>query len=419
MSVELDALVIGAGPAGASTAILLAEAGWRVALIEREDYPRQKVCGECLTAGSLALLDALDVGQAVRGKAGPDLKRVAWMDRARTVVADLPACTDGPYRYGRALGRDQLDALLIDRARGAGVRVLQPAKVISVRRVPGSFECAIEQGQKATPHARGRLEVRAFTVVDAHGSWETAPVCVPAPVARPAASKPSDLFGFKASFFGSALEPGLLPVLSFEGGYGGMVLAEDGRLTIACCIRRDSLRKCRARAREASAGTAVEEYLRFSCRGVRDALEHARRQGPWLSVGALRPGSRVHGSGSMGAWSFKVGNAAGEAHPLIGEGINMALQSAFLLSDQLSQQPASGIDERRARIIHRAYARSWHRALAPRLRLAAVYAHIAMRPALRAHALLQRWPSLLTQAADWAGKARGPMISPASNRGAS
>src|SRR5580704_16639693 len=49
-----DALVIGAGPAGASTAVLLLMAGWRVILVEKSSYPRQKVCGECLSAASLA-----------------------------------------------------------------------------------------------------------------------------------------------------------------------------------------------------------------------------------------------------------------------------------------------------------------------------------------------------------------------------
>ena len=66
MTRDADALIIGAGPAGAATAILLAQAGWQVILVEQHAYPRQKVCGECLTAGGLALLDELGVGAQVR-----------------------------------------------------------------------------------------------------------------------------------------------------------------------------------------------------------------------------------------------------------------------------------------------------------------------------------------------------------------
>ena len=44
---NFDAVIIGAGPAGSTVAIELARAGWSVALIEKQRFPRRKVCGEC------------------------------------------------------------------------------------------------------------------------------------------------------------------------------------------------------------------------------------------------------------------------------------------------------------------------------------------------------------------------------------
>ncbi len=414
MAAEADALVIGAGPAGASTAILLAQAGWRVMLVEQQIYPRQKVCGECLTAGSLGLLDDLGVGRAVMEKAGPELQSVGWMSSSSTIVADFPACTDGPYRYGRALGRDQLDALLLGRARALGVEILQPAKVRAVRRAAARFDCEIEtndtQSSPNTAPARTSVDIRVSIVIDGHGSWETGPAHGrdgPGLRAR-TVRRSSDLFGFKASFHQSTLPRGLLPVLSFTGGYGGMVVAEDDRLTLACCMRRDILRKCRARIPGAPAGVAIERYLRDSCPGVRDVLDRAQHSGFWLSVGPLRPGIRI----GKTRGPFLVGNAAGEAHPLIGEGINMALQSAFLLTSELLKQPVAAIDASRFCEIHRDYGAAWRNAFANRMRLAAAYGHLAMRPALSgaATAVLQRWPPMLAEAARWVGKARSPII---------
>src|SRR5450631_3586319 len=63
-AVDTDALVIGAGPAGASVSIRLAQAGWRVVLVEQHEYPRQKVCGECIAAGNMTLIDELGIGLA-------------------------------------------------------------------------------------------------------------------------------------------------------------------------------------------------------------------------------------------------------------------------------------------------------------------------------------------------------------------
>jgi len=413
MTSRIDALVIGAGPAGSATAILLAAAGWRVALVEQHAYPRQKVCGECLTPGSLALLDALGVGGRVLDGAGPPLTRVGWMGDASTVTAGLPAGS-GPHRYGRALGRDTLDSILVSQALECGVEVQQPARVRSVHGDIGNFSVEIERhrSRRTAGVARTSFAIRCSIVVDAHGSWESGPPGS-GDAARPA-SRTSDLFGFKASFYDTKLPPGLLPVLAFAGGYGGIVVAERGRSTLAGCIRRDTLQAWRAERRGSSAGAAMEEYLRRSCPGIRHALAGARRAGPWLSVGPLRPGIRDSHRDGL----FLVGNAAGEMHPLIGEGMTMALQSAFLLADQLTRHGlctvARAVDSHWAKHAAQAYRQAWHAVFMPKRRLAAAYAHLAMHAPLArpAAAFLQRFPELLTVAARWAGKSRVPSIPP-------
>jgi flavin-dependent dehydrogenase len=396
---DCDALVIGAGPAGTASAILLAQAGWRVIIVEQHAYPRRKVCGECIAAGNLELLDALGIGHEVRRAAGPELRRIGWMGASSTSTGDMPPCTSGPYRYGRALGRDWLDTTLLQRARSLGVIALQPARARAVGGEPGRYECTVD----SLP--RGRQTLRTPVVVDAHGSWERGPSTSTRerdPAAR-APRKGSELFAFKANFRNSALPPGFLPVLALPGGYGGMVVADGAMMTIACCLRRDALSACRARTPQASAGAAVEAFLRGSCAGVAEALHGAHREGAWLSVGPLRPGIRIGTAGGM----FRVGNAAGESHALIGEGISMALQSAALLSSLLTRTPAASIQGRAGMELHRSYAAAWRRAFAPRLRLAAMYAQVAMRPALSepTRLLLDRWPALLRGAALLAGKA--------------
>jgi flavin-dependent dehydrogenase len=105
---------------------------------------------------------------------------------------------------------------------------------------------------------------------------------------------------------------------------------------------------------------------------------------------------------------FRIGNAAGEAHPILGEGISMALQSAALLCSHLLKASPAALSSRAAdhAELHRSYARDWARHFRPRLRLAAVFAHGAMHP--RSAAWLVRmaraWPGLLTNGARWGGK---------------
>jgi 2-polyprenyl-6-methoxyphenol hydroxylase-like FAD-dependent oxidoreductase len=396
-----DALVIGAGPAGAGAAILLSRAGWEVILVEQDAYPRRKVCGECLSAGTLGLLDELGVGAGVRESGGPELRQIAWMSQSPTLIADFPVCSTGPYSYGRAVRREYLDGLLVDQARALGVVVLQPARVLAVRGEPGAHQCDIELAE-----AGHRQTLRASAVIDAHGSWQRGPA-VPSDDGKKKPRRPqrgSDLFAFKAVFEHTRLRPGLLPVIALPGGYGGMVVADGGLTTLACCIRRDTLAVSRAACRQAPAGEAVEMYLRRHCRGAREALEGAHRAGPWLTVGPLRTG--MHHPVANGP--YRVGNAAGESHPLIGEGISMALQSAALLARELTRASPAQITARMALDLQSRYALAWRREFSRRLHMAALYAHMAMRPTLAVpvRALLERWPDLLTAAARLAGKAR-------------
>ena len=395
MKTSFDAAIVGAGPAGASLAILLARAGWSVALIERQAFPRRKVCGECVAASNLALLDALGVGAAFASRAGAELRRVALMRGRETIVASLPAAP-GAHRWGRALGREHLDTVLAEAAETAGATRLQPWSLQAIAGSPGRYSLRA----RAAPGAVGaaELELRAGLVVAAHGSWEPLPI---ERAERRERRKPSDLFAFKANFRGAALDADLLPVLSFAGGYGGMVVADGGVLTLAGCVRDDRLQALRAATPEARAGEAFEAMLREECVGVAAVLLGATREGAWLASGPLRPGIRVGTEDGV----FRIGNAAGEAHPIVGEGISMALQSAFVLAALIGPgraalvAPASAAAAQRS--AQRAYASLWRRRFARRLVVAAGFAHIAMRPALAAAAwpLVRRWPQILTAGA--------------------
>lgn len=381
-----DAVIIGAGPAGSTAAIILARAGWSVALVEKESFPRRKVCGECVAASNLPLLDALGIGDAFDAVAGPELRRVALMSGERTIEADLPPVA-GTHRWGRALGRETLDVLLLEQARAMGAEVLQPWSVQAIEGVPGDWQCRI-----SATGADESSVLRARVAIDAHGSWQ------PLPSARQShrrTPRGSDLLAFKANFRNANLVDGLLPVLALDGGYGGMVVAEGGVTTVACCIRRDRLDACRLAAPGVRAGEAVEAFLRTQCRGVYEALQPATRVGPWLAAGPLNLG--IHVDAHDGP--FRIGNAAGEAHPIIGEGMSMALQSAWLLSEYLlACGKPKGAAMAQQRDVANRYLAHWRRQLGPRLVFAAGFAHLAMRPRPTAPlvGLAQAWPGMLT-----------------------
>lgn len=387
-SANYDAIIVGAGPAGSSAAILLAKAGWKVALIEQNAFPRRKVCGECIAATNLALLDSLGIGAQFATLAGAELRRVGLFVGEETLTADLPQFAEAPHRWGRALGREHLDTLLLQRAAEVGAHVWQPWRVKHITRLRDRQKiCHIHErasGSDAT--------LSAPVLIVASGSWEVDPVNEQRERLAP---KASDLFAFKGTYRNARLAPNLLPVLAFPGGYGGMVIGDNDQLTLAFCIRRDVLRDYRIRNPHLSAALAAQAHVALSCAGVRLALVDATLAAPWLAVGPIRPGTR---SPWRGDGIFAIGNAAGEAHPILGEGMSMAIQSAWMLCDELTLRSRKILASRDIEEAGRCYAEKWRRSFAARIRVAAVLSHLAMRPRVMVALLvmIRRWPDLLT-----------------------
>lgn len=390
-----DVLVIGGGPAGATAAILLAQAGWTVVLVERKRFPRKKVCGEYLSATNLPLLDRLGVGKRFRAEAGPPVQQVGLFAGRTLLRAGLPRLSSSRGEWGRALSRERLDSMLLERARAVGVDVRQPATVVFLRIEGDRYASGIEIGVGGISDT---LSTRL--VVGAHGSWDSGTLLTQPPRQPPA---PSDLLGFKAHFQRSRLHEGLMPLLAFPGGYGGMVHCDQGRISLSCCIRRDRLALIRQTDR-GDAGNAVLAFIKESCLGARLALETAHLDGPWLAAGPIRPGIRVKEQGGI----FLVGNAAGEAHPIIAEGISIAMQSAWLLSTSLNAWRRCGGADTELRAVGRDYASLWRRHFGARVALSELLAQWAMRPVAVAGMLpwLRVAPSALNWFARLSGKAK-------------
>jgi flavin-dependent dehydrogenase len=149
------------------------------------------------------------------------------------------------------------------------------------------------------------------------------------------------------------------------------------------------------------AGDAVLAHAMATCRGVREALEGAPRDGPWLSAGPIRPGVRTLARGRL----FVAGNAAGEAHPLVAEGISMAIQSGWLLAGELAA--AGDLSDGAIAGARTRYERAWRENFASRVRVSSAFAALTVAPATRglAAAVLRGAPAALTWGARFSGKA--------------
>jgi flavin-dependent dehydrogenase len=298
-----DLTVIGAGPAGSLAALLLARLGYRVSVIEQHRFPRDKVCGECLSALGIEVLE--------RAGLWPDLERLGAvrLHCARLHAADGSSAEFPLPRPMAGLSRVALDSFLLNAARDAGAGIYQP------------FRCeSMELGQ--SPALRVR-DLAANTVE----TWSPSQVIVAdgkalGPNARNA--RPSDL-GIKVHFANVEGPRDAIELFGCDDCYGGLAPIENSRWNAAFSVPAE-----RVRRHKGDLGALFDE-LRTENKMLERRLGRAHRAGAFLA--SPLPRHPVRNRWPNGA--LPVGNSAAALEPIGGEGMGLALRSSELAAEML------------------------------------------------------------------------------------
>lgn len=160
MDTSYDVVIIGGGPAGSTAATMLARAGKKVVVLERDDFPRFKI-GESLLPGSTEIFDRLGLREKLDArfiiKHGAE---IATTCGSYSLKFYFKEGMDVPYPTAYQVTRSEFDKLLLDHSRENGAEVRESTKVTKV-----DFD-----GEGATVHLQGGAEpLRAKYVIDATG----------------------------------------------------------------------------------------------------------------------------------------------------------------------------------------------------------------------------------------------------------
>ncbi|MBP2312567.1 NAD(P)/FAD-dependent oxidoreductase [Azospirillum soli] len=221
MNGDVDAVVIGGGPAGAAAAAWLAEAGRRVVLFEREAVPHHKVCGEFVSVEAAEQLETLGLDPAALGAL--PIGRVRLIAGGREASAPLPF-------PAFSLSRKVLDEALLRAAGERGAVVQRGTLVRTLDRVDG--------GVVAVPADGPPLRAAAgFLAIGKHElkAW------------RRIGGRDNGRIGFKlhvalapeqARALGDAVE-----MILFPGGYAGLQPLADGRANLCLLVEKETFRR--------------------------------------------------------------------------------------------------------------------------------------------------------------------------------
>jgi menaquinone-9 beta-reductase len=292
-----DVAIVGGGPGGSSCAAFCAMAGLRTVVLEREKFPREKVCGDCLNPACWPILRRLELVESLRALPHAKLARVELIGiKGRRLSVELPSGDCGEIAIKRSL----LDELLLRRARELGVTVFENATVAALSPPdPRATHWSISAGEQT---------FRARTLVAADGRNST--------VARLCGLLPRSTKERIALQTHLPLPPGFgdRVVLEFRPeGYSGQAPVGGGALNL-----------CLAGVPGKIAALRQWAEARFEI-----SPGH-----PWRTITPLRRTPILAGQGSL----FLVGDAARVVEPFTGEGIYYALASGELAAKAILLQ---------------------------------------------------------------------------------
>jgi len=324
----LDVLIAGAGPAGAIAARELARAGARVLMVDRETFPRDKLCGDTLNPGALRLLGSLGLSGGPLATAQP---LAGWR------VTGPGASVDARYgdgTVGVALTRRELDAWLVEQAVAAGVR----------------FESGLTVQGALTEEAAGETVVRGLVLRSAAGTVTRIPavITIGADGRRSAVARSIGLGTHPrrprrwayGTFFDQVrtgaegiagpVRAGAMGEMHVRvGWYCGIAPMGDGRVNVCVVTER--------RGGADDPLGLIRSYLSGDAE-LRERFADAECVAPVAVLGPL--GVDVASAGAPGM--LLAGDAAGFVDPITGDGVNLAMQGAVLAADEAKRVLESG-----------------------------------------------------------------------------
>ncbi|HYS53166.1 MAG TPA: NAD(P)/FAD-dependent oxidoreductase [Thermoanaerobaculia bacterium] len=331
---EVDVAIVGAGPAGSTLAALLARRGASVALIDRDLFPRDKLCGEFLSYDALPILEkfAIDLADA------PRIHRCRVVGRHRTYEFEFP-------HAARGVSRRLLDDVLLRNARAAGAQTLEGCTAVSVS--PNGVQTDAD-------------EIRARAVVGAWGRWGRFDQQLRRSFVRDHAHRN---FGFKRHYRGVPPRgiDDAIELYSFDRGYLGVARIENG-ITNICGIVHET----RLAGHKGRWDSFVDEIRRNEPRLEQMYSRYQPAQDTFLSSEPVI----FRGRSAVEQGIFLIGDASGVIDPLTGNGMAMAIQSALLAAPHV----LDGQTEK--------YRQRHHEFFASRIRWSRRVAFVLSRPAL-------------------------------------
>ena len=327
-----DVIIIGGGLAGLTNAIHLSKLGKKVLLIEKNEYPKHKVCGEYISNEVLPYLEFLGINPFDFGAVKINKFQLSTI-KNKLISADLPLGGFGISRY-------KLDFILSEKAKENGVRIIQDS-VVGVEFTNDQFKIETKENKIFT----SKIAIGAFgkrSLLDVK-------------MERDFIKKKSPYLGVKIHVKGN-FPSDLVALHNFKGGYCGVSKVENDTINL-CYITNFSAFKKYKNIDD------FQEKVVFKNDYLRDIFNNSTKvfENP-LTISQISFETKKPVENHL----IMCGDSAGMIHPLCGNGMSMAIRSAQIASKLILNYLNGEISTRNE--LEKNYIRQWNKTFKSRLK---------------------------------------------------
>ena len=361
ITTTFDVIIVGGGLAGLTSAIHLSTRKKRVLLIEKNEYPKHKVCGEYISNEVLPYLNSLGINPINEG-AKQITKVHISTTKSNLIKGELPLGGFGMSRYF-------LDNLLVKKAHLNGVQILKDT-VDSIHFKKDSFTITT----KSSGVFQSKITIGAF------GKRSS----LDQKMKRKFIQKKSPYLAVKIHVKGVFPE-NLVALHNFKGGYCGVSKVEDNAINVCYITEYRSFKKHKNI-------TDFQEQVVFKNEHLRKIFEEST---PVFEKPLTISQVSFQTKNPVEDHIIMCGDTAGMIHPLCGNGMGMAISSARLASVRILQFLNGEIKTREG--LEKQYLRDWNKEFKIRLKAGHFIAWLFRNQTISqiAYSILKRIPSLL------------------------
>jgi flavin-dependent dehydrogenase len=357
----VDVIIIGGGLAGLCNAIHISKLGKKVVLIEKNEYPKHKVCGEYISNEVLPYFGFLDINPFDFGAVKIKNFQLSTT-KSKLISARLPL-------GGFGISRHQLDFVLLEKAQENGVTILKDS-VLNIKFSNDVFSVETKENKTLS----SKITIGAFgkrSLLDVK-------------MERKFIQKKAPYLGVKIHVKGDFPED-LVALHNFKGGYCGVSKVENNAINLCYITNYTSFKKYKNIEDFQEQVVFKNKFLK----GIFQNSEAVFEKPLTISQISFETKKPVENHILM------CGDSAGMIHPLCGNGMSMAIQSAQLASVLILNYLNGDLNSRKE--LEKQYIRKWNKKFGVRLKAGHFIAMLFRKDKIAAFLLeiLKKLPFLL------------------------